>query len=137
MKIELNKTYITRDGRKVRVICTDAKGMPVVGLLSVNGYQEATVRYCSRGAYDTGDERYEDQEEPLDLIEEYSPWADVAVDTPVWVRFGTNPAWEPYHFAKYDKGEVLVFPRGMTSHTALDSGYFTCATEASLTRPCA
>lgn len=129
MKIELNKTYLTRGGQKVRVICVDRPDgkYPVVALQG-----KSVVTYTSEGGFSVGGPVSRD----LDLVEEYSPWADVAVDTPVWVRFGTNPEWHPYHFAKYEGGKVFVFFEGKTSHSTF-SGYMNIATEASLTRPCA
>jgi hypothetical protein len=127
MKIELNKTYLTHHGEKVWVICVDRPhdNYPIVTLQGTH-----IEAYTAEGRYSV----YGPDEK--DLVKEYSPWADVAVDTPVWVRFGTNPAWEPYHFAKYEGGKVFVFCIGMTSHSTLGGGHLNGATEASLTRPC-
>jgi len=52
MKLEAGKPYITGNGRKVRIICTDVKGrnnkLPAIGLVSV-GNEEFISRYTADG----------------------------------------------------------------------------------------
>lgn len=50
--IEINKHYRARNGREVRIICTDARGMfPIVGLIDING-GERPVSYLANGRHD-------------------------------------------------------------------------------------
>ena len=72
MKIETGKTYLTRDGNKVRIICDDRKGsFPLIGLM-IEGSKEKVLTFSSIGRYpSTNGERN------LDLIKEYDPWLDV------------------------------------------------------------
>lgn len=55
MKIEAGKTYKTREGRKVRVICTDAKhpAYPVIGLMS-DGDKESVETFTLDGKFQLG-----------------------------------------------------------------------------------
>ena len=67
MKIEVGKTYETRDGRLARVICTDRKfdDTPVVALVTNKGGQEWCYGYHSDGtSYCNSD---------CDLIREHVP----------------------------------------------------------------
>ena len=63
MKIERDKVYLTRDGEKVRVICTDrpVSAFPVVGIDASGNVMSFTA---SGGAY-TG------EKSRLDLVSEY------------------------------------------------------------------
>ena len=50
-----NRKVVTRDGRPVRIICTDAKGIyPVVGL-ALNKEAEVPENYTENGCYLTND----------------------------------------------------------------------------------
>ena len=68
MKIELGKTYKTRDGLKARVICVDRKfDDPVVALFFMGDYESigtfrADGRYCSE---ESGTDLIEEWREPL------------------------------------------------------------------------
>ena len=67
MKIEVGKTYETRDGCLVRVICTDAKcEYPVVGLRSLPE-REVLNTWTTGGRYDTN------EEDSYDLVREHVP----------------------------------------------------------------
>jgi len=73
MKIKLGKTYITRDNRKIRIICTDKKSMddtPVVGLLPCDENTESFALYHLDGRY------FNSTPCNLDLVEEYSELAE-------------------------------------------------------------
>ncbi len=64
--IEMSKSYKTRNGRKVRILCTDGDKHPVVGL--VEGYPNPSV-WTKEGRY----RFYPDApEDPNDLVE-YTP----------------------------------------------------------------
>ena len=79
MKIEVGKTYLTRDGSKVRILATDIKNIsyPVVGVLSYNENEEEVLSFTKEGKfYKSSSEVNKD-----DLILEYSFWNDVLVDT--------------------------------------------------------
>ena len=68
MKIEVGKTYLTRDGQKARVICTDKKGKSgrsVVVLVLESKDNEYSITLYSNGAVYTG------ETSDLDLISEY------------------------------------------------------------------
>lgn len=77
MKIEAGKTYKTRSGRKVRVLCTDLRDAtyPVVGV--VDGDDERVEAFTADGRFND-----EQRASPLDLVEEWREpmtcWATVA-----------------------------------------------------------
>lgn len=45
-------------------------------------------------------------------------WGNVAVDTPLYVRNNDTAYWERRYFAKYEDGEIYVWPNGKTSWSA-------------------
>lgn len=50
--IDFTKPLRTRDGRKVRILCTDRRGdMSVVGLATRDGGGEIIMTWCSDGSY--------------------------------------------------------------------------------------
>lgn len=52
MKIELNKFYRTRDGRKARVICVDAKGCcPIIALVTCDKCIEELILFTDDGRF--------------------------------------------------------------------------------------
>lgn len=106
-------THRTRDGHRARIICTDVKDnvYPVVAAIEYDA-GETIMRYTKTLQYDIYGESGESD---LDLFE-YSPWSDVAVDTPIWVA-NTAGIWCPRHFAKYEDGKVFAWVNGRTSHT--------------------
>lgn len=80
MAIDFNKPVQTRDGRKVRVLCTDAKGdEPIIALvLYINGV-EGLHRFGADGGYFAGS----DQADELDLVnvpESVVRWGNVYLD---------------------------------------------------------
>jgi len=113
MKIESGKTYITRDGHKVRIICTDRNDSdyPVIGLIYVNNREEVVV-FTREGEPLLSNEKHE-----YDLVEEYNIWHDVEVDTPVLVKLDVTGEWVKRHFAKYEDGKVYTWNHGRTSWT--------------------
>lgn len=63
MSIDLTKPVHTRDGRKVRILCTDRRGGndPIVGLVTYSDGTEGTASWRSTG-------KYGDVESELDLL---------------------------------------------------------------------
>lgn len=112
MEIELNKTYLTRDGRKARVICTDmVKGdFTCVVLVVRDDGVEHTATVTKEGKYGIT------YDSDLDLVEEYSTWNDVPVDTKVVVWDCANDKHNR-HFSHYKNGKIFVFADGTTSWT--------------------
>ena len=115
MKIEMGKKYRTRDGRKVRVLCTDRRHneYPVVALVtSFCGTTETLDTFTSNGFEVTTE-----SESNYDLIE-VTPYDDFKIDEPVMVRYNDYSEWERYHFAKVTSdGLPMTFAKGCTSWT--------------------
>ena len=63
--IDFNKPVQTRDGRKVRILCTDMDGEPdtVVGIVGDGPHNELVHSWKANGHF-----MFDDVEEPLDLI---------------------------------------------------------------------
>jgi hypothetical protein len=55
-------------------------------------------------------------------FEEVIDWAEVPVNTMIWVRESEEYDWLPRHFAKYEDGKVLAWNGGKTSFTATCEG---------------
>ena len=113
MKIEMGKQYRTRDGRKVRVLCTDRKHSfyPVIALMpSKDGDFDQYGTYTSEGLFSDSD-----QESGYDLIE-VSPYDDFKIDEPVMVRDYPADKWKRSHFAGVsDSGCPRTFAMGRSS----------------------
>ena len=112
-------THRTRDGRKARIVCNDVEGseFPVLALVLIERGEEKVENFYS---YTSGLCFHESQsEDPLDLFE-ISPWDDVAVDTPIWVKHRADWPWHKMHFAEYKCGKVRAWSDGKTSHTVYD-----------------
>lgn len=108
MKIEVGKTYIDNHDTKWRVVSLE--GPEYMNVIAVN-YEVSTIRAFTLDGtvYDT---------DPLySLVSEYSPWNDVKVDTPIWVRDDDRDDWKPRHFAKYEDGVIYAWATGETSHS--------------------
>ena len=110
MNIIAGKTYRTRDGRKVHIIYTEANSIyPVIGLID----NKEIVEFTKSGRY------YKDYTgDGQDLIEKYSFWEDVEVDTPIYVRKSDNGIWLPRYFAKYENDKIFAWDYGRTSFTS-------------------
>jgi len=68
MQIELGKTYLTRDGQKVKNICTDMNNeYSVVGILTERDGREYVSSFTEDGSHDIDNECSD-----YDLVEEYS-----------------------------------------------------------------
>ena len=113
MELEVGKTYLTRDGNKVRILATDIKNTshPVAGALSFNNNEEGLLTWTKEGKfYKSSSEVNKD-----DLISEYSFWNDVPIDTKILVRDYRNKEWQHKHFAKYEDGIFYAYSLGATS----------------------
>lgn len=98
-KIDMNKKYKTRDGRDVRILCTDAnhKLYPVVGIVEMEGisYPSSWTRF---GKLDT--QSYEKSNE--DLIE-------VKEKETLWLKIYENECVRRFgnlYSAKADKNAI-------------------------------
>lgn len=118
MEISKEKTYVTRNGCAVRILCTDAVGSinPVIGLIK-SGNSEIVGKWGINGA---------NQNSSLDLCE-VTPWDKIKVDAPVYVRNSLADAWKHAHFAGVTDGMPCVWSNGGTSFTTPHSvGYKYC-----------
>lgn len=93
MKIEVGKVYETRDGKLVRVICTDRKfpgGRPVLALVTEEG-QEWIHAYSVEGGHSCDDN--------YNLIREHVPvtyrWSCVFDDRVVRIAHSIKPELHP------------------------------------------
>ena len=132
MTIENGKTYITRDGHKVRIICTDRirenNDFTILGLYkekTIN--QESLISFRRNGSFDS-----DKSEHDYDLIREYSFWDDVEVDTKILTRHDKDGPLVKRHFAKYENGKVYSFVLGATSYSSLSSNDITHSCYAEL-----
>lgn len=129
-QITMTGTYFCRGDTErkypVRVLCVDGRNpkYPVVAEF-FNGSFWVSENFTLTGGMCIG------EASEFDLIE-HNPWADVPVDTPVWVR-DKSGAWCARHFAEYKDGRVWAWEAGCTSHTA--NGGALWWNEASITKP--
>ena len=115
MKIKVGRSYITRGGRKVRVIADDIKGdRPVAVSTAIEDGSEVVYQVSENGLYNPP---YSDG---LDLVYEHSFWQDVKVDAPILVFCNIEHSWKKRHFAKYENGMVYAWVDGGTSWTVSD-----------------
>lgn len=108
--IEKHKKYKTRDGRPVKIICTDRKYvLPVVALVTNRDGHRVLTCYSSKG--ESFDCMFSDL---LELVE-VQPWEDFKIDDPVLVS-DDEVSWEKRHFAGInEEGMPLAFQDGCTS----------------------
>ena len=119
MKLEVGKEYLTRDGRKARVVCTDMKNdYSVIALITI-GKIEKIRTYTEKGECIIGDVHDDD------LVSEYSKWLDVKVDTPVLVWEGVRHKKYKRHFSHYKDGKIFAFNDGKTSWSVDNEKYIT------------
>ena len=53
----------------------------------------------------------------LAQADRWSPWANLDIDTPVWVKDDSDGEWVPRHFAGVSQGKATCWAEGLTSHT--------------------
>ena len=102
-------THKTSEGSLARVLCDDLVGGCNCAVAILVGGAEI-VRIFHKDS--DGSIRNTNE-----TLKEISPWDDVAVDTPIWVRETGVSAWQPRHFAKFDSGNVYFWANGTTSHS--------------------
>lgn len=109
MTTSMDKKYTTREGRPVRLLCTDAPGVyPVVAL--VDGLATAQS-FTAEGGFQVT------QAHSLDLIE-VVPYADFKIDDPVMVRDTDGEPWTPRYFSGVSHAEqATTWKEGATSWT--------------------
>jgi len=109
--IEMNKKYKTRDGKPVKIVCTDYKGeYPVVASIKIDE-DEAIFFYKYDG-------RLSHMEHPYDLIEVTS-YEHLKVDDKIMVS-DDGMFWAKRHFAEVIHGVVHTFNDGKTSWSIKD-----------------
>jgi len=119
--ISMNKKYKTRDGRPVRLLCTNRSSKltryTVVALVDKG---ETLEVYTEDGCATIGCET------PQDLIE-ISEWDDFQVDEPAMVRDKNDSEWERRYFAGVTKeGRPSTWRSGVTSWTNMDGCSISC-----------
>ena len=113
-------THKTSDGSLARVLCDDLVGGCNCAVAILVGGAEI-VRIFHKDS--DGSIRNTNE-----TLKEISPWDDVAVDTPVWVRETEFSLWKPRHFAKFDSNKVYCWANSTTSHTSNELAYWPFAT---------
>jgi hypothetical protein len=111
MKLELGKTYRTRDGMTARVVCVDVKNAHTCIALVEIGSLELCDFFTSEGRSRTG--RHQD------IVSEASPYDDYRLDEPVMVR-RSSTGWYKRHFAGVEGGWPTAWTNGQTSFTKLE-----------------
>jgi len=117
-KITMDKKYKTRNGKSVRVLCTDMlrpkqTPYPIVALVEWFNEQERVINYTKRGSYSKGTEH------SFDLVE-VSEWDDFKIDEKVLVRQHGQDYWIHRNFAGIDEdsGQPTTFSKGQSSWTS-------------------
>ena len=122
-KIDLNKTYQTKDGAKVKLLSTFISGdhsEMIVGLVeNSNG-----THWASRWYADTG-ELIRGALSGLDLVEcdQFKEFRDLPVDAPIWVRDSEVDDWYPRHWkglSGSNSHPFSAFCEGQTYHSMQD-----------------
>lgn len=120
--IDKDKTYRTRDGRNVTILCVDRKHpeYPVIALVERGDGFESSESYTSNGHFSAhGCEHH------LDLIE-VKPFEDFKIDEPVLVRNTPDEQWQRRYFAGVtEDGYPTTWPQGATSWSAVKDGNLT------------
>ena len=74
-----SRKVVTRDGRKVRIVCTDAKGnFSIIALVETYGNTDSVFRFKENGHF------YNDTEDPRDLffaLEKREGWINLFQDS--------------------------------------------------------
>lgn len=119
--------YVTRNGRKAVVTALGLRSTyPVSGYICSPDWDSVST-WLPDGSYRCGG-----TDQPSDIVGRWSPWAHLAIDTPVWVKDKLDAEWVPRHFAGVRYGTPTCWNDGYTSHTTTD---ITAWEELSLTAP--
>ncbi len=132
-------THRTPQGQKARILCTDyvhtsskidAPFCVVVAILDYEAPGDESIAMLTADL-----KLHVGSKAPY--LTEYSPWNDVAIDTPVWCRdLRDDPHWEKRHFAGFHHdGRPLVWNDGKTSHTAIGRAFVQTWGEITITNP--
>lgn len=96
MTIDLNKPLQTRDGRPVRILATNLKGVyPVAGVVAAEDGTETVHGFCLDGSfYAPGDpDRFDLQNIPEETVEHGNFYPDrTALGQVSWVTYGAASA---------------------------------------------
>ena len=103
-------THKTEHGIKARILSEDVKDEYNIAVAVLGGDGGESVMMFKREVDGS-------LSRPFIKLKEISPWDDVAVDTPIWVRYREDGTWLPRHFCKYINGKVYAWGQGFTSHT--------------------
>lgn len=109
--IDMNKKYKTRDGRSVRILCTDGTKpeYPIIGCFETG---EPSM-WTRSGFYHNSFTKSSN-----DLVE-YSPFEGYKIDDKIMVRDHEREPWVRRYFAGVSvRGNVLAFCDGATSWSA-------------------
>lgn len=130
-EISMDKSYRTRDGRPVRLLCVDRKdtNYPVIGLILDHDGQETLETFKLRGGFVLR-QGIDDR----DLIET-TPFDGLKIDQPIWVRDRETDSWLARHYAGNFAGKVLAWNDGGTSHSAYAKNSTRAWPTFSITKP--
>jgi hypothetical protein len=108
-KISMDKSYRTRCGLPVRILCVDrlAEGTDASVIALVRAEDHEVIKVFNNQGFNLDDKSF-------DLME-YDPLADLKVDDPLWVRDSPLEEWLPRHFAFHKNGRIYCWPEGRTS----------------------
>lgn len=108
-KIEIGKKYRTRDGKPVRVLCTDlnSDNYPVVACIEENDNFKHVRFFTADGKFNAGTTHY------YDLIEVITLY-DFKIDEPVMVRDYGNKDWHRRYFSGVVEGKASAWSCGST-----------------------
>ena len=120
--VTINYTHRTPTGHKARIICTDfqhtaANATFGTQLCTIAAVLDLDITGAESLVFLTQDLR-KTATSPTPYLNEYNPWHDVAIDTPVWCRDNDDDEWCARHFSGIDQyGELTAWENGCTSHT--------------------
>lgn len=119
-KIDLNKTYKTKNGNKVELLSTFVSSNHsemIVGLVENSDGTYWASHWCA----DTGEfVRGAPSGHDLVEVDQFKEFRDLPVDTPVWVRDFDLDEWTPRHWKGLSEDSsfpFIVFHGGQTYHT--------------------
>lgn len=111
MKIDINKKYMTKSGRKVRILATNIKdtNWPVAAAVRWFGDHDAEdlYSYSAEGLFHLGSSHEHD-------LVEVPVWHDFKVDQPVLVR-NKDGSWVKRYWARAVDDKPTTWANGATS----------------------
>lgn len=115
--IDITKKYRTRDGKSVRILCTDMANTdyPVVGVVKYADGKEEVETFTNEGTH-----YLRVNESDYDLFE-VTPYDDVKIDDPVFYRCNPHSqTWLRGYFAGLNGGRPTVWVNQQTSWITKD-----------------